>query len=90
MKLKNIDKEYIAQMIEEYFTDMEITDPAKKREFIQDLKEYKAGEMCRNSWSMQDLVSKIFCDIGYEIRFVPKKVDLSADELTKMHKEITG
>ena len=68
MKLQVIDKAYIVEMIQEYYLDMEITAPAKKKEFIQDLREYKAGDMCRNNYAMQDLVSKIFCDIAFEIK----------------------
>jgi|TARA_R100000479_G_C6375516_1_gene198852 uncharacterized membrane-anchored protein YjiN (DUF445 family) len=68
MRLKWIDTCYIVEEIQNYFKDWEIEDDKEAQaQFIEDLKNFKAGDMARTDWAMRELISKVFADIGHEL-----------------------
>ena len=63
--MKHIQQEYLIEYIEHYFNEMNYNEEEKK-EFFQDLKEYKV-ENYINNFSFKDVLAKLFCDVAWQV-----------------------
>tara|TARA_R100001510_G_scaffold14321_1_gene11508 strand:+ start:5196 stop:5429 length:234 start_codon:yes stop_codon:yes gene_type:complete len=65
--MKQIDSvfehEYFNHILDEYFEDMEIENADAKTEFYKSMIQYKASELVKNNYALQDVINKVMAEL---------------------------
>jgi len=65
--MKQIDSvfehEYFNHILDEYFEDMEIKNADAKTEFYKSMIQYKASELVKNNYALQDVINKVMAEL---------------------------
>ena len=58
------EHEYFNHILDEYFEDMEIENNADaKTEFYKSMIQYKASELVRSNYALQDVINKVMAEL---------------------------